>query len=190
MGVAPETMMGCLQPIIGSKVIFFDWVHNLYFPFFSKSWSHWWRGGQAPTFLILKGLTMCPLESSWPICVTVRIHWFDRMLTVTCGQLGNFLNLPRASGLLLPLCTPCRSPCSFIAGVLKGKPFLFTVTLPLLFCRRHCVFFLAPLFALVLHSHKLFPCLFDSSVVRTTLLWQGFPTRNRPPARPHPRSPK
>jgi hypothetical protein len=44
----------------------------------------------------------------------------------------------------------------FHARVFKGKSFLFTITLPLFFYRRHCVFFLAPLFALVLYSHERF----------------------------------
>jgi hypothetical protein len=38
---------------------------------------------------------------------------------------------------------------------LSGNPILFTITLPLLLHRRHCVFFLALLCALALHSHKL-----------------------------------
>jgi hypothetical protein len=47
-------------------------------------------------------------------------------------------------------------PTSLLPQVyLRGNPFLFTVTLPLLFRRRHCVFFLVPLCALALHSHKL-----------------------------------
>jgi hypothetical protein len=38
---------------------------------------------------------------------------------------------------------------------LRGKPFLFTVIFPLLLRHRHCIFFLTPLYAPVLHSHKL-----------------------------------
>jgi hypothetical protein len=51
---------------------------------------------------------------------------------------------------------PIEAHVPFHACVFKGKSFLFTVTLPLLFYLHHCVFFLAPLSALVLHSHERF----------------------------------
>jgi hypothetical protein len=44
----------------------------------------------------------------------------------------------------------------FEACVFKGKPFLSTVTRPLLFRRHHYIFFFAPLSAPALHSRERF----------------------------------
>jgi hypothetical protein len=85
MGVAHETMMGCLQPIIGSKFNFLWLNHNLYFSSFSKSWCHCWRVGRTPVFHTWHNFRRVQCASSWPMCMTVCRLWFDRTLTDAHG---------------------------------------------------------------------------------------------------------
>jgi hypothetical protein len=49
------------------------------------------------------------------------------VLTVACGQRGNFTVFLPVSGLPFPLLAPRLSPCSFIRKLYKGEIGFFTV---------------------------------------------------------------
>jgi hypothetical protein len=49
------------------------------------------------------------------------------MLTIACGQRGNFAIFLPVSGLPFPLLAPCLSPHSFIRKLYKGESGVFTI---------------------------------------------------------------
>jgi hypothetical protein len=173
MGVAPEAMMGCLQPIIGSKLCFFDWK-ELFLLF--KSWRHYWQ-----RWLI--SLAFSHLIESW--CVNYAssgphawlfgdLIWLhaDRR---TWGRRGNFPIFMHASGRALPLCVPYRGPRPLRReNILRRNPFSLTFTLPALLRRCH-FFFLAPKHVLATPLFQDFCCssttICTSSVALTTRRW-------------------
>jgi hypothetical protein len=131
MGVTSEAIMGCLQPIIGSKLL------RLIFSICLDNSSPY-RNYNV-------------LAMTWLLIV----FWFDRTLTDAHGQCGKIPKVLRVNGFAASALHATSQPTFFRThAYLRENSFLFIVILFLPFGCRHLVFFLVPILPATLHSRK------------------------------------